>query len=300
MLIGRRSVNGSGFGSGIMPAPSLNGILDWQNGGIISMSPSDRITIDDLRLLPRWARVAFAVRWGRRVQPLVRQFWPNIDAEFLSAFDRALSLAEESCAQARAVEGLAEAVSAADICARAAAGMTQARTPGTGPAPVPTRDTVRYAVANAAAAAARAALAAGRGDDHASAEAATNACGFVDYAGRAAHVGSTDVVMRYDFELLRRAAEQGKLTDSAPVQAGSLGLEEEITTYGRHLGALLLQQDKYVVIQGGRVAGTWGTYEDALQAGYDRFGLTRFLVKRIEETDRGRFFPDEAEATCPT
>jgi hypothetical protein len=106
--------------------------------------------------------------------------------------------------------------------------------------------------------------------------------------------------MRYDFELLRRAAEQGKLTDSAPVQAGSLGLEEEITTYGRHLGALLLQQDKYVVIQGGRVAGTWGTYEDALQAGYDRFGLTRFLVKRIEETDRGRFFPDEAEATCPT
>jgi hypothetical protein len=33
------------------------------------------------------------------------------------------------------------------------------------------------------------------------------------------------------------------------------------------------------------IAGIWETYEDALQAGYERFGLKPFLVKKIESIE---------------
>jgi len=48
------------------------------------------------------------------------------------------------------------------------------------------------------------------------------------------------------------------------------------------LPRLLSEEGKFVVIRGQEVAGTWGTYEDALQAAYERFGLTPFLVKKIQ------------------
>jgi hypothetical protein len=34
----------------------------------------------------------------------------------------------------------------------------------------------------------------------------------------------------------------------------------------------------------------WDTWRDAIQAGYDRFGLKPFLVKQIQETERPFFF----------
>jgi hypothetical protein len=58
-------------------------------------------------------------------------------------------------------------------------------------------------------------------------------------------------------------------------------LERELATYHASLESLLEHEGKFVVIQGEMIAGTWQTYEDALKAGYDQFGLTPFMVKQI-------------------
>jgi len=60
-----------------------------------------------------------------------------------------------------------------------------------------------------------------------------------------------------------------------------MALERELQTYKNRLTELLAHEGKFVLIRGDEVAGTWDTYEDALRAGYDKFGLNPFLVKRI-------------------
>jgi hypothetical protein len=68
------------------------------------------VSEEELRKLPRWARVAFAARCGRRAQPLLRRFWQNPHPPLLAAFDRAVELAERSAAQAGPAEGLPQAL----------------------------------------------------------------------------------------------------------------------------------------------------------------------------------------------
>ena len=64
-------------------------------------------------------------------------------------------------------------------------------------------------------------------------------------------------------------------------------LKSELETYNRNKQQLVAQgEGRFVVIHGDEIAGIWGTYEDALQAGYERFGLTPFLVKQIEALER--------------
>ena len=58
--------------------------------------------------------------------------------------------------------------------------------------------------------------------------------------------------------------------------------KKELATYQNKLEELLLHEGKYVLIGNGELGGVWDTYEDALQAGYQKFGLHPFLVKRIE------------------
>jgi hypothetical protein len=60
-----------------------------------------------------------------------------------------------------------------------------------------------------------------------------------------------------------------------------MALEKELQTYRRELPKLLGQEGKYALVQGDALAGVWDTYEDAIQAGYDKFGLKPFLVKQI-------------------
>ena len=56
---------------------------------------------------------------------------------------------------------------------------------------------------------------------------------------------------------------------------------------------------KYVVIGDGADLGIWDTYEDALSAGYNHFGLTkRFLIKKIEGIEGLLFFSREIIG-CP-
>lgn len=61
-----------------------------------------------------------------------------------------------------------------------------------------------------------------------------------------------------------------------------MALEMETATYIGRLNELLPDEGKYVLIHGEEIAGVWETYEDALQAGYQTFALSPFLVKRIE------------------
>ncbi len=66
----------------------------------------------------------------------------------------------------------------------------------------------------------------------------------------------------------------------------------EINTYLRELPRLVFEgdEDRYVLIQGDQLLSVWDTYGDALQAGYDRFGLDgRFVAHKIQGRDMERF-----------
>jgi hypothetical protein len=63
-------------------------------------------------------------------------------------------------------------------------------------------------------------------------------------------------------------------------------LKQEIDTFNEHLPQLLSQQGRFVLIKGLEVAGTFDSYQDALTAGYQRFKLNLFLVKRIAPAER--------------
>ena len=70
-------------------------------------------------------------------------------------------------------------------------------------------------------------------------------------------------------------------------------LQEEFRIYSSNREQLLAagHAGKFVLVGDGCLCGTWDTYEDALQAGYSRFGVAkRFLVKKIEAIESLQFF----------
>ena len=73
-------------------------------------------------------------------------------------------------------------------------------------------------------------------------------------------------------------------------RGGPMALENELAVYHRELPNLLPDEGKYVLIHGNAVAGVWETYEDALKAGYERFSLKPFLVKKIQGVEQIQFF----------
>jgi hypothetical protein len=76
-----------------------------------------------------------------------------------------------------------------------------------------------------------------------------------------------------------------------------MALEKELATYQAKLPELLAHEGKFVLIHGEDVAGLWDTYEDALKAGYERFKLDAFLVKRIQGVEQVQFFTRDL-ASC--
>ena len=67
--------------------------------------------------------------------------------------------------------------------------------------------------------------------------------------------------------------------------------EKELETYREKLPELLATHDgKYAVIKGGELLGAYGTYEDALNAGYKQYGLVSFLVKQISAIEQIQYF----------
>ena len=72
-----------------------------------------------------------------------------------------------------------------------------------------------------------------------------------------------------------------------------MALERETDTYQANLASLLEHEGDFVVIQGDEIAGTWQTYEDALKAAYDQFGLGGFMVKQIHAIEPILYFTGE-------
>lgn len=69
-----------------------------------------------------------------------------------------------------------------------------------------------------------------------------------------------------------------------------MALEKELAVYDANLIDLLDNEGKYVVIHDETIDGPFDTYEDVLQAGYDRFGLVPFLVKQIQKVEPIHYF----------
>jgi hypothetical protein len=68
-------------------------------------------------------------------------------------------------------------------------------------------------------------------------------------------------------------------------------LDRELATYEQHKEKLLAQEGRFVLIQGDEIVGIWDTYNDALEAGYEKFGLaTPFLIKQVRDVEEVQFF----------
>lgn len=74
-----------------------------------------------------------------------------------------------------------------------------------------------------------------------------------------------------------------------------MALEKELETFERELPALLEHEGKYALIHGSTVVDVYAAYEDALKAGYSKFQLEPFLVKRIEAAEQILYFSRFAE-----
>ena len=67
-------------------------------------------------------------------------------------------------------------------------------------------------------------------------------------------------------------------------------LEREMATYRANLLELLLNEGKYVVIKAEEIAGARETLEEALEAGYERYGPGPWLVKQIAKVEPIQYF----------
>ncbi len=81
-------------------------------------------------------------------------------------------------------------------------------------------------------------------------------------------------------------------------------LAEEICTYFRE-GPRLLdegQEGKVALIKGSELFSVWDTFEDAMQAGVDRFGIVKFMAQPIISRDLDElakyFLPEEKRASA--
>lgn len=69
-------------------------------------------------------------------------------------------------------------------------------------------------------------------------------------------------------------------------------LEREWRLFVEEMPRLLKEgnRGKYVLICGEKMDGIWDTLEEALAAGYDRFGLQPFLAQEINDKPEPRYF----------
>jgi hypothetical protein len=68
-----------------------------------------------------------------------------------------------------------------------------------------------------------------------------------------------------------------------------MALERELETYQSKLSELASEEGKYVLIHEDEVVDVFGTYEDAIKEGYERFKLSPFLVKQIHSIEQVQF-----------
>jgi hypothetical protein len=79
-----------------------------------------------------------------------------------------------------------------------------------------------------------------------------------------------------------------------------MALEKEMETFQQNLPNLLCESGKYVVVSGDQIAGIYGTYEDALKVGYEKYGLKPFLVRKIQAVEQVQYFTRDIDVECLT
>ncbi|MBL8796630.1 MAG: hypothetical protein JNM56_22200 [Planctomycetia bacterium] len=73
-------------------------------------------------------------------------------------------------------------------------------------------------------------------------------------------------------------------------------IKAEIRTYLRELPRLLAegQEGRFVLIKGDQVISVWDTFDDACQAGRERYPLgVAFLAQPVDARDLDRNFPED-------
>jgi len=69
-----------------------------------------------------------------------------------------------------------------------------------------------------------------------------------------------------------------------------MALEQELETFKNNLQTLKAEHEgKYVLIHGDQVIDVFSSYDDAIKAGYGKFGLNPFLVKQIHALEHAQF-----------
>jgi hypothetical protein len=75
-----------------------------------------------------------------------------------------------------------------------------------------------------------------------------------------------------------------------------MALEKELATYQKHLPDWREHDGKFVLIHQDTVVDMFSSYDDAIKAGYQQFGLDRpFLVKQIQTIEQVQFISRLAE-----
>jgi hypothetical protein len=73
-----------------------------------------------------------------------------------------------------------------------------------------------------------------------------------------------------------------------------MSLEHELEVFRTHLMDMLgvdeVNEGKYVVIKGDEILGVYESLDDALGAGYERYGDVDFLVKQIHAVEPIEYF----------
>jgi hypothetical protein len=80
-----------------------------------------------------------------------------------------------------------------------------------------------------------------------------------------------------------------------------VALEKEMDTFLRELPRLLadpLYNGMFALIRGDEIVNAYSSFETALAAGYDRFGLEPFLIKEVVEHEQPKYF--SRNLRCPT
>lgn len=60
-----------------------------------------------------------------------------------------------------------------------------------------------------------------------------------------------------------------------------MALEKEMETFEKNKDELLRHEGKFVLIHGSNVVDFFCSWEDAIKAGYQKFGLETFMVRRV-------------------
>ena len=69
-----------------------------------------------------------------------------------------------------------------------------------------------------------------------------------------------------------------------------MALEKELDTFKRKLPELKAENEgKFALVHQDEVVDVFSSYDDAIKAGYAKFGLTPFLVKQIHAVEQAQF-----------